>query len=360
MYLGALGVLALLTLLIYVLFRVFYKVATGQQRFNFVKMLLLEQENQTYSLSRAQFLGWLVVIIFCYLFLYYAHGFIEGKWYFPNLGNAVYAFFISLGTLVVAQGTSLAQGPKGAGELHPSLADLVVHGGVLALDRVQQVIWTLIALGMFVRITISTYATASALPEIPMELVALMGLSSAGYLGGKIIRGAGPIIEDVVPSGSLVLNVKGRQLSKDAFVWFDGAQMAKDKVEPVADDTSDPVKFAKELKLTLDMTMEGWNTGRHAITVINPDAQRADWRTPLEIDITPGAPDADGKVTLTIKTAHATKGATVTVPDGKAVQDDADPNKFTAVVDAAWLKEPHDVVLTSEGEKVVGKYRPSS
>jgi hypothetical protein len=67
-------------------------------------------------------------------------------------------------------------------------------------------------------------------------------------------------------------------------------------------------------------------------------------------------------VTLAIKTARAVKGATVSVPGApkdKAVQDATDPNVFTAVVDAAWLKEPHDVTLTSNREEVVHKYKPS-
>jgi len=363
MYLGALGIVALLSLIVFVLVRFVYKVPEGQQRFNFVKMLLLEQANQTYSLSRAQFLAWLLVIVFSYLFLFFAHGFIEGDWFFPNIGNAVYAFFISLGTLVISQGTSMVQGPKGAGELHPSLADLVVHGGVLALDRVQQLIWTAIALGMFVYITISTYATASALPEIPMQLIVLMGLSSAGYLGGKMVRGAGPVIDEATSTSNTVINVRGKHLSKDAFVWFDGEQLEKGKVEVVAADPDDPVKFAKELKLTVPtLTVDGWKAVHHAITVINNDAQRADWRTPLEISVTPGAPDPNNKVTLAIATARAVKGATVSVPgapDNKAVQDATNPNVFTAVVDAAWLKEPHDVTLTSGGENVVHKFKPS-
>jgi len=157
--------------------------------------------------------------------------------------------------------------------------------------------------------------------------------------------------------------VRGKHLSKDAFVWFDGEQLEKGKVEVVADDPDDPVKFAKELKLTVPtLTVDGWKAVHHAITVINNDAQRADWRTPLEISVTPGAPDPNNKVTLAITTARAVKGATVSVPgapDNKAVQDATNPNVFTAVVDAAWLKEPHDVTLTSGGENVVHKFKPS-
>jgi hypothetical protein len=75
-------------------------------------VLLLEPENQTYSLSRAQFVAWLVVIIWCYLFLYFAHGYVEQAWAYPSLGNATYTFLISLGTLIAAQVTTKARGLK--------------------------------------------------------------------------------------------------------------------------------------------------------------------------------------------------------------------------------------------------------
>ena len=81
----------------------------------------------------------------------------------------------------------------------------------------------------------------------------LMGLSSAGYLGGKLVRGPGPVINQVTPAdgndGNLILTVTGKHISKDAFVWIDGVQLAKEKVDDTADDPDDP-KFAKELKLT--------------------------------------------------------------------------------------------------------------
>src|SRR5262249_43984029 len=84
MYIGSSLILFGLIALIYLLYKLFYKVPTGQKRYFFLSMLLLEQENQTYSLSRAQFLGWLTVIIWCYLFLFYAKGLIEGSWAFPE------------------------------------------------------------------------------------------------------------------------------------------------------------------------------------------------------------------------------------------------------------------------------------
>jgi hypothetical protein len=371
LYLRASIVTFLLIVLIYLLYRVsrwVYKKkdqseGKQQQAYNFLSMLLLEPENQTYSLSRAQFVSWLFVIVWCYLFLYYVHGYVGLDWSYPPLGNSVYAFVISLGTLLAAQVTNRTQGVKGAGEEHPSVADLVVHGGVLALDRVQQVVWTLITLGMFVRITVSTFETAKALPDIPNELLMLMGLSSAGYLGGKIVRGAGPVIDQVTArEGSLILNIKGKHLSKDAFVWIDGTQVTSG-INVAVTDPDDPTKFATELELTLDMSMADWWAQEHAITVVNNDAQRADWRTTAQIvEVTAGEP-ANGRVTLTVKSAYARKDATIVVKDTSAVskQDTTDPNLFTVVgVPADWVNSPHDVIIKSGDRESTFKYTPTT
>ena len=367
LYLRASIILLLLLLLLWIFYKIGRwvkgKLSQGQQekRYNFLKMLLLEPENQTYSLSRAQFLGWLFVIVWCYLFLYYAHGYIEGNWGFPQFGNSIYAFLISLGTLIASQATNRGMGVKGAGEEHPSVADLVVHGGVLALDRVQQVVWTLIALGMFVRITISTFATASELPEIPNELLALMGLSSAGYLGGKMVRGPGPVIEQVTASeGSL--NIKGQHLSRDAFVWLDGQQLPRESVTVAVADPDDPTKFAKELLATFDITIANWNATAHAITVVNNDAQRADWRTTAKIVAVAAGTPTGGNVTLTITGAHIAKGATIDVKDTDAVaqQDATDPNLFTVTVPEAWVQSEHDLIVTSGSQTSTFKYKPTA
>ena len=357
-------ILVLLILLVYLLYKLFYKVPAGQTRYSFLTMLLLEQENMTYSLSRAQFLGWMTVIIWSWLFLYYAHGYVDQIWAFPNLGNSVYTFLISLGTLIVAQATNMGQGVKGAGEVHPSPADLVVHGGVLALDRVQQVVWTVLAIGMFIRITVSTYSTATALPDIPQELLVLMGLSSAGYLGGKLVRGAGPIIEQVtIREGSVIINIKGKHFSKDCFVWVDGVKQSKDKISVIADDPDAPLRFAKELEVTLEITLEDWRAKEHALTVVNDDAQRADWRTGPEIvEVTAGKAVAEGKVRMTVRGARLARGATLEVagaPDARPVQDRSDPNLFTVDVPSAWPSESHELTVTSGGRKSLYTYSPS-
>jgi hypothetical protein len=324
-YIRASANLVALILAVYLLYKVRSKLAHSEERYWFLKAVLLEPENQTYSLSRAQFAAWLVVIIWCYLFLYFAHGFVDQYWAFPNLGGAVYAFLISLGTLVVSQATTKGVGPKGAGEVHPSLSDLVMHGGVLALDRVQQVIWTLIALGMFMRIVVTTFGTAQGLPPIPQELLVLMGLSSAGYLGGKLVRGAGPVINEVVArEGSVTLTIRGKHFSKDCFVWVDGVK--QDSTGLKFTDDPDDAKYAKEIELTLaNLTLDAWNGAEHAITIVNDDAQRADWRSVgSAASSDPTAPNVGGTTAADTASAEAKAKAAAdaqAAADAKAAAD---------------------------------------
>ena len=111
-----------------------------------------------------------------------------------------------------------------------------------------------------------------------------MGVSSAGYLGGKIVRKPGPVIDQIVArSGSLTLDVIGRCLSKNAGFQIEGMEITVSLIEPTVaapvagttdmtrdaelvvvrwDDTStDPATYAAELRLTLADPV-GWSV-RH-------------------------------------------------------------------------------------------------
>ena len=159
----------------------------------------MEPENRTYSLSRAQFFLWLVVVGFSYAYLFFAQHSVRGNWAFPGFGGGGYALMISLGTLVGASILSSTVGSKGSGDVYPAMSDLVLHGGVLAPERVQQLVWTVIASISFLFIVIGSYGTDTGMPSIPNELLVLMGVSSAGYLAGKMARDPGPIIDRINP-----------------------------------------------------------------------------------------------------------------------------------------------------------------
>ena len=265
-----------------------------------LKLLLLDPETNTYSLSRAQFLWWLHVIALAYLFLFLGHAFVQDTWDLPVLSGAAYTFLVSLGTLVAAQVTTAIKGSKGSGEENPSAADLFVNGGVLALDRVQQALWSLIAGGMFLGSTIATYSTSTGLPNIPQELIVLMGLSSAGYIGGKLARKPGPKIDQVVPGevvdGTPTIKIAGIDLSMGgvrdedkntihsrvdigARVYLDSATAPQpfDQVFTLEEEENHPGEFCKLLQVSLAGQPDGWLGNKHTISVMNADGQRAVW-----------------------------------------------------------------------------------
>jgi hypothetical protein len=262
-----------------------------RERRSWFAVLLLEPANNTYSLSRAQFFWWLSIIAFAYIFLFLGHGFVQENWSFPSLAGFGITFMISLATLLTAQATSSVKGVKGAGSVHPAPSDLIMHGGVLAPERVQQVVWSVIAGVGFLAILIKTYHIRGEIPAIPEELLYLMGISSAGYLGGKLTRRGGPVINQVtVASGSVKITIRGDQLSANAMVWLDNAPLPQEAISPQGGNFNS-TDFVDTLLVTLPASsginnLDEWFGTRRTVTVVNEDRQRAEWWTaPAIVDL---------------------------------------------------------------------------
>ena len=156
-----------------------------------------------------------------YIYLAAAKSMIQGSMAFPDIPAGLPGILLaSAGTTVLAAGISNSKGNKGAGEIHPSLADFIAAGGVVAAERLQFVVWTIVGVVTFVRLVfLSDPATIDGLPQIPTGFLQLMGISSAGYLGGKLARKAGPTITAVSATADadvLTLDLKGVGLSQDA------------------------------------------------------------------------------------------------------------------------------------------------
>src|SRR5206468_2574007 len=76
--------------------------------------------------------------------------------------------------------------------------DLVTSGGVVAVDRVQMLLWTLFGVGAFILgVWHDGTGTITELPAVPERLLYLMGLSATGYLAGKMARKAGPVMAEI-------------------------------------------------------------------------------------------------------------------------------------------------------------------
>lgn len=129
-----------------------------------------------------------------------------------------------------------------------------------------------------------------------------MGLSSAGYLGGKLARKPGPVIDQITvvsrkDDQELVLQITGSSLSRDAgFKISDETGVLGDKeVKPRTAQSVDPRPtvivgeddvrtsgLAKVIQLTISNPPNDWlpdalKQTRLILTVTNPDGQIAVW-----------------------------------------------------------------------------------
>jgi hypothetical protein len=173
-----------------------------------MKAMILDKQTNTYSLSILQFHMWTAATLFGYTYFALSRLFVQRGGIIADVPGGVPGIVgigIGAGTAVAAQ---LIQGvnPKGAGEETPSPSDLVTSGGAIAPDRVQMLVWTFIAVGMFIAAVLAQAPSKiQGLPEIPTTLMQLMGLSSLGYLGGKFARKPGPNILElsIIPATAL-------------------------------------------------------------------------------------------------------------------------------------------------------------
>jgi len=268
--------------------------SVGSHKARYVRAFLLDPETDTYSLSKFQFYAWSTAALIGYCYLTLSRALAQGKLDIMDIPeNLPGIIAISAGTTVASMGIAATRGPKGAGPVHPSFSDLISTGGIVAPERFQFLLWTLVAIATFLfTVSNSDPALISDLPKIPTRLLWISGVSSMGYLGGKVARAPGPIIDQIIATtGSLKLSIMGRNLSNDATVEIAGISVAKfldpnehPEHRPTAvspSDGDDTLNNTLELRLT--KAPQEW-VGKAAldVTVQNPDGQKAIW--PVNLD----------------------------------------------------------------------------
>lgn len=192
---GVALVLGLLPLFLLRFARKSYRIAGSDYRF---RMLFLDPETDTYSLSKFQFYAWTVAALFGYAYLFISRVHVQsGSW--PDVPVTLPGIIVvAAGTAVVSQIVTSAKGSKGAGEEKPSIADFITSGGVVAADRLQMFLWTILGVAAFFYAVLQKApGSITELPAVPERLLVLMGISSAGYLGGKMARKPGPVINEI-------------------------------------------------------------------------------------------------------------------------------------------------------------------
>ncbi len=267
----------------------------GNEYFGFTR-LFIDPETETYSLSRFQFFLWTAAAVFGYLHLLVCAWWVQNRFQFLDVPEGLPGIImISAATTVTAQITQNTKGPKGAGDPAPRFGDLLSVGGVVVPERFQFLLWTLLGALIFVAMTVGADpGTINDLPVVPDRFLLLMGISSAGYLGGKMARNPGPVINQIAAAlptpGAILLQLSGRCLSSEATfeIRKDGLgaplpipgsaiQGGRGRgVEPEA--AGMEATLFKAMDLTIPNPVAGltFQTGDTIeLTILNPDGQKA-------------------------------------------------------------------------------------
>ena len=267
------------------------------QRLSLLGAFFLDAESNTYSLSKLQFYLWTAAAVFGYVFLAISRSLIQGRFELVDIpSNLPGIILVSSATTVLATGVSEVKGPKGAGDVQPSLSDFISAGGLVTAERFQFFVWTLLGVaGFLFMIAFTDTCRVEELPKIPANFLTLMGVSSAGYLGGKLARKSGPVIDNIatVPGANdtqLVFKISGASLSRDASFKVDEHPVQPDNhpgIDPrptvIAEENDFKTSgFAKILQLTISKPPNDWLPGvvskkGGSLAIINPDGKMAVW-----------------------------------------------------------------------------------
>jgi hypothetical protein len=261
----------------------------GGTTLGFVSGLLLDEDTNTYSLSKAQFFIWTLVSVLGYLYLTTARSMVQGQVELSDIPtNLATILGLATGTGILAMGISNTKGSKGSGETAPLASDLITSGGVVAPERLQFLVWTIIAAFGFLALTYSVSpADITELPTIPEGILLLSGVSAAGYLGGKLARPAGPKLTAVsaeadAAAGKLTLTLTGSALLKTATFYIDEKQIMPNEL-PVSDvkvDATDPANdptsnYASAMTLNIANLDPKFLTGEHQLTIMSPTGEKS-------------------------------------------------------------------------------------
>ena len=312
--------------------------------------LFLDPQTNSYSLSKCQFYAWTAAAVLGYLFLAVSKSFVQGSAIFPDIPSGLPGILLaSAGTAVISTGITSAKGDKGAGNPGPNLSDFIATGGVVAADRLQFAIWTLVGIGTFLAIVLqSDPRNINDLPAIPSGFLQLMGISSAGYVAGKLTRKAGPTLDKVTPSSTndtppqLKFMLTGSALSRSAKFSIDDGPIYPDTIRgsgtaPLPDivqldpTVGDP-DFARILSFSVTQPQPNWLGGPHNFTITNPDGQKA--MIPYQVFHVTAAELNSGAQTLTL-TGNCLDNKLI-VTYAPKVSGNATTSKNTKASDTEW------------------------
>jgi hypothetical protein len=204
------------------------------------------------SLALFQFVMWTSLIAFLYLGIYLTRAFGGVTAFPPSIPTNILTLLgISVGVPIVSGGVSSIKYTTDTPKQRPPDKDLKPFSSMLeendkpTLTRFQMFIWTWIGVIIYLALFLAMITGPGALqavqnlslPDIDPTLVALMGLSQAGYIGGKAVASLAVEVTSISPSQgkagqsiSLLGSGFGSKASEGA-VWFDDTHVLGSSVD---------------------------------------------------------------------------------------------------------------------------------
>lgn len=285
--------IAFFALLMYIVYRL---VSSGIQgytiagkKYSPLAAFLIDKTTDSYSLSKFQLFCFSLIMFFGYVYVYLCRALVQWNFTFPDIPeNYPTLLAISAGTTVAAIGLTGTRGTKGGGPIYPSAADFISDGGLVVPERFQFFVWTLIAcIGFIALLLMQDPATLNGFPNFPPGLLYVMGVSAGGYLGGKAVRGGGPILKQVnvgpaaapAPPTDLSVTLVGENLDKDATFRINGAIQKVGFVKPTGDvQPQGPQGYYTRLTFTLDQASNFAKGGDNIFEIMNSNGVGAQAR----------------------------------------------------------------------------------
>lgn len=186
-FLITLGMFVLIGALMWVIFKV-RKGSGGSQPWY---MIVVDSTNRI-SLAKVQVLGWTVLLGFGYTYYALMRWLVVDDGSIPDFPASL---LVLLGVTSGGALITMAQGKNDSLEraASPQLRDLVYQGAELSLSRLQLVVFTLITMALYITYLADPQLVFHGMPEVPMNLLLLMGISQGGAIAGNAIEGGGNV-----------------------------------------------------------------------------------------------------------------------------------------------------------------------
>jgi hypothetical protein len=200
------------------------------------------------------------VVIGTYVYFAVGRGLLIGNFGIPDLSPGLLSLLsISYGGLILSRGINAKSHKNDFAPTPPQWTNLITEGGVVSITRLQLLGFTISTIAVYLYYVSSTDLFAKGLPEIPVTLSGLLGISQGGYLGGKMVNSRA--VNYILPRrvrGKTTLRIYGSGFVDNTKLLIQGA------VEPRG------VKFLSSTSLEVELPDELGDIGPKQLVFIPP------------------------------------------------------------------------------------------